>query len=389
MDPVQAALEAIRATDDAVDDHCAVDDQQATATRSFGALRDWQAFSDRVAQGKATPSCVIDFPYADSGKNGLNLKGDDRLLERMICFHDRLIAPPDKWLVVVHIHTVLRWGDRGTVAAQRLHEVTSVNARHAEKAPDGTFAQEQRKFYVVPKSKKLAQDWQELYKNGAKQQIVWKPHTANSIPTHDADAKWVYDALRVVIQKGDALCHEAVVTHGIQQTQKTMRGGTAGEQGEVEYEVVGLAPPAEASIKPAILPSPDEPPGTSTVDARGDEMSSDRGKTCQVCGRRLDQCVCPAASSKVNAIHNANANASSNATFNATFNASANPSQNASHNASANASFHASQNASHNASANASFHASQNASFNASANANAGANVWREEPNWNSLPPPP
>ena len=152
-----------------------------------------------------------------------------------------------------------------------------------------------------------------------------------------------------------------------------MRGGTAGKEEEVEYEVVGLAPPAEASTEPAILPSvpsPDEPPGTSTVDARGDEMSSDRGKNCQVCGFRLDKCVCPTASSKVNASDSANAG------FNASFNASQNASQNASHNAS------------HNASANASFHASQNASFNASANANAGADVWREEPNWNSLPSP-
>ena len=47
-------------------------------------------FSERVARGKATPSCVIDFPYADWDPNGLNpnslnLKGDDRLLERIIC----------------------------------------------------------------------------------------------------------------------------------------------------------------------------------------------------------------------------------------------------------------------------------------------------------------
>ena len=68
-----------------------------------------------------------------------------------------------------------------------------------------------------------------------------------------------------------------------------------------------VAPPAAASMKPAILPSPDEPPGTSTVDARDDETSVDRGKTCRVCGFRPGQCVCPTASSKVNA--NASANA--------------------------------------------------------------------------------
>ena len=106
MELVQAALEAIRATDDAADDNCAADDHGTAATRSFGAPRDWQAFSERVARGKATPSCVIDFPYADwdpdgLNPNSLNLKGDDRLLERMICFHDRLVAPPDMMMMIM------------------------------------------------------------------------------------------------------------------------------------------------------------------------------------------------------------------------------------------------------------------------------------------------
>ena len=77
MDPVQLALEVIRATDMA--------EAADAATRGFDGGREWQAFSRRVADGSATPSCVIDFPYADNGTDGLNLKGDDRLLERMIC----------------------------------------------------------------------------------------------------------------------------------------------------------------------------------------------------------------------------------------------------------------------------------------------------------------
>ena len=113
LDPVQAALEAIRATD------AAEDPDPGAVARSFDSGKDWQAFAQRVKQGKATPSCVIDFPYADNGKNGLNLKDDDRLLERMFCFHDRAVGTPDQWLVVVHVHTLLRWGDRGTVAAAK------------------------------------------------------------------------------------------------------------------------------------------------------------------------------------------------------------------------------------------------------------------------------
>ena len=121
---VRAALDAIAATDAAE----ALD--AGAATRSFDGGRDWQAFCRRVAEGAATPSCVIDFPYADTGAGGLNLQGDDRLLERMVCFHDRQRGAPEAWLVVVHVHTLLRWGDRlRLTAAERLQAVTSVNAR--------------------------------------------------------------------------------------------------------------------------------------------------------------------------------------------------------------------------------------------------------------------
>ncbi|MGB1603834.1 MAG: hypothetical protein ACPIOQ_64480, partial [Promethearchaeia archaeon] len=166
---------------------------------------------------------------------------------------------------------------------------------------------------MVPKSKKLAQDWQELYKKGAKQRIVWKPYTDNSIPQDDADAKWAYDALRIVIQKGDALCHETVVTHGIQQTQKAMRGGSAGEQEEVEYEVVGLARPDGAPIEPVGVSTSHAPAETSvsmsTAGAHDDGVSSDRGNKCQACRRRLDQCVCQKASSQATADANTGADA--------------------------------------------------------------------------------
>ena len=230
---VGEALEAIRATD-------GDGSSAASVTRGFDGKRKVLAFCDRVKSNQATPSCVIDFPYADKGQGGLNKLGDDRLLERMFCFHDRAVDTPDQWLVVVHVHTLLRWGDRLQFkTAERLQSVTSVNARHAERTPGGTFKQERGKFYVVPRNKTLAHIWQDLYRKGDTKGIVWNPHITKSMPTDDPAATWAYDGLRVVIQKGDALCHQAVVTHGIQQTQKTMRGSPAGEE-EVEYEVVGL-----------------------------------------------------------------------------------------------------------------------------------------------------
>jgi len=39
------------------------------------------------------------------------LQGDARLLERMYCFHDPLDMNPTRRLVVVHVHTLLLWGD--------------------------------------------------------------------------------------------------------------------------------------------------------------------------------------------------------------------------------------------------------------------------------------
>ena len=285
MDPVQSALEAIRATDMA--------EAADAATRGFDGGREWQAFSRRVADGSATPSCVIDFPYADNGTDGLNLKGDDRLLERMICLRDPLDRDPRNSLVVVHVHTLLPWGDRLKVkTAERLQAVTSVNVRHAAKTlridqSDGKvytreqfvqeygqengmarwnasrecFQQEQYKFHVVPKSKELVHGWKDLWKKGAVNEIAWNPYGTNSVPPRDADVKWIYDDLRKVIQAGEALCRDATVAHNIHQSQMAMRGGASGE---VEYEVVGVE----------------------------DDTEWVRSKTCTTCGFGLYKCVC-------------------------------------------------------------------------------------------------
>ena len=293
---VRAALDAIAATDAAE----ALD--AGAATRSFDGGRDWQAFCRRVAEGAATPSCVIDFPYADTGAGGLNLQGDDRLLERMVCFHDRQRGAPEAWLVVVHVHTLLRWGDRlRLTAAERLQAVTSVNARHAAKTlrideSDGKaytreefvqeygrekgmarwdasrecFQQEHRKFHVVPKSKELVHEWKSLFGKGATREIVWNPHKADSVPPRDAGAKWIYDDVRKVLQAGDALCREATIAHNVHQSQKAMRGGASGGR-EVEYEVVGVAE---------------------------DDTEPVRAKTCKACGLRFNECACSHAASK-------------------------------------------------------------------------------------------
>ena len=248
---IAAALEAIYATDvgaaaQVPEEAMGPDGRIGDGARNFGHPREWGQFCQRVLKGTATPSCVIDFPYADAGQRGLNLQGDDRLLERMFCFHDPLDQDPSRRMVVLHVHTLLRWGDRMQwTAASRLQEVTSVNARHATRpAVGGTWTQERCKFFVVPKNKSL-QAWQTLFTSGGKGRIVWSPYTAGSVPAGDPGADWRYEELRKVIHAGDSLCQATQVTFNLTQTAVAMRSGE-----EIEYEIVGVMGGVELATAP-------------------------------------------------------------------------------------------------------------------------------------------
>ena len=137
---LEEALEAIRATDG--------DGSGAgSVKRGFDGKREVLDFCARVKSKQATPSSVIDFPYAD--KDGLNKRGDDRLLERMYCFRDHGSGRQgSERLVVVHVHTLVPWGARlqrqpWPWSGECLQEASSVNVRYAErtlridKADDG------------------------------------------------------------------------------------------------------------------------------------------------------------------------------------------------------------------------------------------------------------
>jgi hypothetical protein len=54
----------------------------------------WDRTCKQIQNGEMFVTCVLDFPYADSGhgERNLNLRGGDRLLERMYCFTDAIVS---------------------------------------------------------------------------------------------------------------------------------------------------------------------------------------------------------------------------------------------------------------------------------------------------------
>ena len=234
MEELARALRVIHDTDMIeLDELTGNGDEGVEVKRSFDSWWQWSGFCDRVSKGEATPSCVIDFPYADSG--GLNLEGDDRFLERMYCFHDSNDRSPQEWLVVLHVHTFRRWGERNANGSRWIDDVTSVNVRHAHRGVS-RFEQERRKFFVVPKDEELRKNWQKMQPH----ELVWKPHEPQSLPPRDRGRKNDYALVRKVILAGEQLCIGGVMeTETPCQSEEAMRGA---ESFRREFEVVGLAP---------------------------------------------------------------------------------------------------------------------------------------------------
>ena len=89
----------------------------------------WREFCRR----NVAPTCVLDFPFADHGADHgrLNLSGDERLLERLYCFEDHeddahQLLGGERRRVILKVHTLLKWGDRGDKLYLRAVKVTAV-----------------------------------------------------------------------------------------------------------------------------------------------------------------------------------------------------------------------------------------------------------------------
>eukprot|EP00282_Hemiselmis_andersenii_P035249 CAMPEP_0169432072 /NCGR_PEP_ID=MMETSP1042-20121227/3286_1 /TAXON_ID=464988 /ORGANISM="Hemiselmis andersenii, Strain CCMP1180" /LENGTH=93 /DNA_ID=CAMNT_0009542527 /DNA_START=17 /DNA_END=295 /DNA_ORIENTATION=+ len=84
---VAAALDLILSTDNLAGTDVPDEASTTEAGPSRGFHKDtWLSFCQRVEAGTVRPTCNIDFAYSAAGT--LNLKGDDRQLERMYCFFD-------------------------------------------------------------------------------------------------------------------------------------------------------------------------------------------------------------------------------------------------------------------------------------------------------------
>ena len=177
---VKAALELIRDTDDesAWAAGTAGDDgvEEADAVTRVLKFTDWKKFCTDARKKQMVPTCVIDFPYSDNN----SLKPP--LLERMYCFK----GVDDDWRVVLHVHTLLPWCDRGTEPKKRAKRVTSVNVRHAERK-GGVFKQDQSHVSVkiLPVADNLKHRWKTMWEDGKGARLEWQWGTAKSMPVDE------------------------------------------------------------------------------------------------------------------------------------------------------------------------------------------------------------
>ncbi len=83
---------------------------------------------------------MLDFAYADHG--GLELSPDnpdDRLLERLYCFEDRedhahQVLGGRRRRVILKVHTLRRWRERGDKLYERALKATAVKFMYAQQS---------------------------------------------------------------------------------------------------------------------------------------------------------------------------------------------------------------------------------------------------------------
>lgn len=101
--------------------------------------KDRKTYGREFCKRDMLPTCVFDFPYEDLGPNGLDLfrEGpDNRLLERLYCFEDyqddtHECVGGKRRRVLLKVHTLNKWCDRGEKLYLRATKVTAVKVIYA------------------------------------------------------------------------------------------------------------------------------------------------------------------------------------------------------------------------------------------------------------------
>ena len=165
----------------------------------------WRAFCARNVE----PKCVLDFPYGDEG--GLNLEKDERLLERLYCFEDHeddmhLEVGGRRRRVILKVHTLLKWRERGEKLFLRASKVTSAKVIYAFwNAATKCYEQEcgWNHLKLVPVSKDLQRTWRSAYCGGRRTDIEWEWRKAGSKPGGEDQSSGevgeAYDQVRATI----------------------------------------------------------------------------------------------------------------------------------------------------------------------------------------------
>jgi tetratricopeptide (TPR) repeat protein/CHAT domain-containing protein len=190
----------------------------------------WHEFCKR----QVAPKCVLDFPFADRG--GLELSEDapdERLLERLYCFEDReddlhRLLGTERRRVIIKVHTLRKWRERGDQLYQRASKVTAVKVKYAYWNPSTRrFEMECRdreELKLLPVSKQLQHTWRDAYRKGHYSEVEWEWRKEGSMPSGDPDTgdgkvQKVYQEVRAAIKLG-----ESVFARGTTTTGKSMQG---------------------------------------------------------------------------------------------------------------------------------------------------------------------
>ena len=159
-------------------------------------LHYWHEFCQRVRQGEIAVTCVLDFAYADRGKGCLNLTGDDKMLERLYCFQ---YLKDEGRRVILKVHTLLKWGERGKELYQRASKVTAAKFLYADwNADEKMFKMNQESVLkLMPVSGHLQRTWRDTYREGCYTKIEWEWREGGSMPS--AEFNKLFSALPSVV----------------------------------------------------------------------------------------------------------------------------------------------------------------------------------------------